>query len=116
MNSKRIAIASLCGLIAGLICISGGIIIFDMTFTSLQLLFVISSRVLIGFVIGISSLKINWIAHGLLIGFIIGFPFPIYDLIIGQGIKVALAAFSMSLIFGITIEYTTTKIFKAEII
>lgn len=113
VEQKRIIIATLCGLIAGVFCISGGILIFGMTFSSLGVVYVLSSRLLIGFVIGISSLKMHWVFHGLLIGFIIGFPFPIYDLIIGQTSIIALAAFIMSSVFGVMIEFITTIVFKA---
>lgn len=114
MNStKRIAIATGAGLAAGFCCVAGAIIIFGLTFTPLALLFVLSNRMLIGFVIGISSLKMPWVLHGLLIGFIVGFPFPLYDLIIGQGNAVAGAAFIMSLLFGVGIEFVTTVVFKA---
>ncbi len=114
LDNKRIIIATLCGLIAGIFCISGGILIFDMSFSPLGVVYVLSSRLLIGFVIGISSLKMHWVFHGLLIGFIIGFPFPIYDLIIGQKPVIALAAFIMSSVFGVIIEFVTTIVFKAE--
>jgi len=112
-SSKRIAIATAAGLAAGFCCVAGGTIMFDMTFTPLALVFVLSNRMLIGFVIGISSLKMPWIWHGLLIGFIVGFPFPIYDLITGQGNAIAAAAFIMSMIFGVGIEFVTTVVFKA---
>lgn len=114
VSKKRIIIATICGFIAGLFCVSGGILMFSMTFAPLELVYVISSRILIGFVIGISSLKLPWLYHGLLIGFIIGFPFPIYDLIIGQKPVIAFAAFIMSSVFGVMIEFFTTVVFKAE--
>lgn len=114
VENKRIIIATLCGLVAGVFCISGGILIFGMTFSPLGIVYVLSSRLLIGFVIGISSLKMHWVTHGLLIGFTIGFPFPVYDLIIGQKPVIALAAFVMSSVFGVMIEFFTTIVFKAK--
>ena len=113
MNVKRIIVATLCGVAAGGCCVAGGTLMFGMTFTPLAILFAVSNRMLIGFVIGISSLRMPWAAHGLIIGFIVGFPFPIYDLIIGQGHEIAGAAFLMSLVFGVTIEFITTILFKA---
>lgn len=114
ISEKRIVIATICGLIAGLFCIAGGMIIFGMTFPPLGIVYVLSSRMLIGFVIGISSLRLPWVYHGLLIGFMVGLPFPIYDLIIGMGPVIASAAFTMSLVFGVAIECVTTIVFKAE--
>lgn len=113
VNNKRIFIAAVCGLIAGVICISGGKLLFGMTFTPLGIVYVLSSRLLIGFVIGISALRFHWFLHGILIGLIVGFPFPVYDLIIGQKTVIALAAFIMGPVFGVMIEFVTTVFFKA---
>jgi hypothetical protein len=110
---KRILIATILGLIAGLLCVTGGKLMFGMTFTPLALLFVMTSRLMIGFVIGISALQLPWLQHGVFIGLIIGFPFPVYDLITGQGILISFAAFVMSIVFGISIEFVTTFVFKA---
>ena len=112
-SMKRIIIATVLGMAAGGFCIAGGILMFGMTFTPLGILFVMASRTLIGFVIGISSLRLPWVLHGVLLGLIIGFPFPVYDLIIGQGMKIASAAFIMGPIFGVMIEFFTTVIFKS---
>jgi len=110
---KRILIATILGLIAGLICITGGKLMFGMAFTPLALLFVMTSRLMIGFVIGISALRLPWLQHGAVLGLIIGFPFPVYDLITGQGLLISFAAFVMSIVFGISIEFVTTFVFKA---
>ncbi len=110
---KRILIATILGLIAGLICVTGGKLMFGMTFTPLALLFVMTSRLMIGFVIGISALRLPWLQHGAFIGLIIGFPFPVYDLITGQGLLISFAAFVMSIVFGISIEFVTTFVFNA---
>ncbi len=112
-SQKRIVIGTIAGIIAGFFCIAGGILVFGMTFTPLGVLFVLSNRALIGFVITISSLKLPWAIHGALIGLIVGFPFPVYDLIIGQGPVVSLAAFIMGPVFGVMIEYVTSIVFKA---
>ncbi len=110
---KRISIATVLGMVAGLCCITGGILVFGMTFTPLSFLFVMASRTLIGFVIGISSLRLPWILHGALLGLIIGFPFPVYDLVVGQGMIIASAAFIMGPVFGVLIEFFTTIVFKS---
>lgn len=68
---------------------------------------------MIGFVIGISALRLTWVQHGAFIGLIIGFSFPVYDLITGQGLLISFAAFVMSIVFGILIEFVTTFVFKA---
>ena len=115
ISAKRIVIATFSGMLAGVFCVSGGMLIFGMAFTPLGLLFVMSSRTLIGFVIGISALRLPWAVHGALIGLIVGFPFPVYDLITGQGPEISSAAFIMSPMFGVMIEFFTTVVFKAGV-
>jgi hypothetical protein len=50
-----------------------------------------------------------------LIGFIIGLPFPLFDIIIGQKWYVVGAEFIMGPVFGVLIEFFTTKIFRAPV-
>ncbi len=112
-NMKRLITATLLGGICGLICYSGAIILFGIEIPVLNAFYIFLSRILIGFVIGISVLDIHWVKHGLLIGLIIGLPFPMFDIIIGQKWYIVGAAFIMGPVFGVFIEFCTTKIFRA---
>ena len=113
VNKKRLITATFFGGLCGLICYWGAIIMFDIEIPVLNTFYIFLSRILIGFVIGISILNIHWAKHGLLIGFIIGLPFPLFDIIIGQKWYIVGAAFIMGPVFGVFIEFFTTKVFRA---
>jgi len=115
INMKRLITATLLGGLCGLFCYTGAIILFGIEIPVLNAFYIFLSRILIGFVIGISVLNINWVKHGLLIGFIIGLPFPLFDIIIGQKWYIVGAAFIMGPVFGVFIEFVTTKVFKAPV-
>jgi hypothetical protein len=72
MKGTKILVATILGFIAGIVCwrlaSSGGPMPASMAWS------IILSRTLIGFVIGISAWKINYLAHGILIGLIISIP------------------------------------------
>jgi hypothetical protein len=111
---KRIVIASLFGVVAGVICYVGTLIL-NIEVDVLRFLFIIVNRTLIGFVIGISALRMKWFVHGLVIGEIIGLPFFLYDIIMGVELLVILGIPIINALFGIMIEFFTTVIFKAPI-
>lgn len=69
MQNKRLFICTTGGLIAGLICSAGGHLsgnIQELTFFALAPAFF--NRVMLGFIIGISNLRMNYLFHGALIG------------------------------------------------
>jgi hypothetical protein len=113
---KRLIVATLLGAVSGLFCYSAAILLLGLEIPFLNGVYIIISRILIGFVIGISALDLPWHKHGLLIGLIIGLPFALFDIIIGQEWYVASAAFIMGPVFGLCIEYFTTKVFKAPMV
>jgi hypothetical protein len=113
---KRLIIATLMGGVCGLFCYWAAILMFGLEIPDLNAVYIILSRILIGFVIGISALDMHWAKHGLLIGLIIGLPFPLFDIIIGQKWYVVGGAFIMGPIFGLFIEFVTSKIFNAPVL
>lgn len=114
VNSKRVIIATLFGIVAGIICFLGAISL-NLEVDALRLIFIIVNRALIGFVIGISALRMNWVLHGLLLGEIVGLPFFIFDLIIEGDLAIVLAVLLLNGVFGIMIEFFTTVVFKAPV-
>ena len=110
---KRICIATLFGLMAGVLCslitFSGGII----GFSTATLLWVLLNRTVMGFAIGISSLKLHWAWNGILVGVAVGsiFSFFLY-MQWGLGWKAWLTPIGNAL-FGLMIEFFTTKVFHA---
>jgi len=114
---KRIVIATLSGLGCGFICFgmasSGGELPLAV---ALQ---IIASRTLIGFAIGISSLKINWATHGLIMGIIFSLPLALSGLMAPENPEFSktmmfVSTVVMGMIYGFLIELITSKLFKAE--
>ena len=112
-SAKRIIIATLCGLIFGFVCMglatsnpeSAG------SLTAAVKWNIILSRTLMGFMIGISALRLNWWLHGIVIGFISSIPMAVamwgrYDVMIGTLV--------MGMIYGTLTELITSVLFKAK--
>ena len=112
INIKRIIIVTIFGFIAGLFCYFGAISL-NLEVDALRFIFIIVNRMLIGFVIGISALKIKWPLHGIIIGEIVGLPFVLYDIMIGESATVVIGVLIASALFGLMIEFFTSVVFKA---
>ena len=73
MNATKVVVATILGFIAGIVCYllskSGG----DTMPTTIALS-IILGRTLIGFTIGISAWRMNYLIHGILIGLIVSLP------------------------------------------
>jgi hypothetical protein len=107
---KRIAVASLFGLLAGVICAS---LLFSagvMKFAVVTLLFVLLNRAVMGFAIGASGLKVHWAWNGILNGIVVGSIFS-YFLYINLGLgPLPVANFFANGVFGLLIEFFTTVV------
>jgi hypothetical protein len=74
---------------------------------------------MIGFVIGISAIKMNWALHGLLIGLLIGLPMAVSS---AMGADMAgftpqtmfVSTLVIGAVYGFFIELVTSVIFKAK--
>jgi hypothetical protein len=109
---KRIAIALLLGVAAGLICASGAFYGHLLKFSTVTLLWVLLNRAVMGFAIGISGLKVHWAWNGAIIGLVVGSIFS-YFLFLNMGsILVPVVNFFVNALFGLVIEFFTTKVFK----
>lgn len=108
--SKRILVASIAGLVLGVFCWLGGVFLLGNTYTSLQITNILINRTLTGFVIGISTLRMRWWTHGLVLGFITGLPFVLYDYLAGYGLMIALMLLIVNPIYGLIIEFFTTRV------
>ena len=109
-STKRIIIATIFGIITGVLCYLGGKYYADVEFTTGTMLSTILNRTLIGFVIGISLFKLNWALHGIIMGIIVGLPLS--TAAIGEGGFWTLLIFSI--IWGFIIELFTTVVFKSK--
>jgi len=102
---KRVLVTTFLGFIAGLICVWGAL---GRGFGFWILLSALANRVLIGFAIGISSLKLPWFLHGILIGAIFGLPLSLAAVPNGGFWILEIA----SIVYGFLIELITTKVLK----
>jgi len=64
---------------------------------------IILNRALLGFVIGISAWRINYMLHGIILGFIVSIPMAFGALSV-RGVKIFLAILIMGIIYGFLIE------------
>ena len=111
-RAKRVIIASVLGLIFG--CISWIICKFGMGHTqpvSIDLVIILFNG-LLGFTIGISSLRWHWVLHGLILGGIFGAVLGF--MAAGTGSQF-IWPFIFGLIYGFLIELITTVAFKAGV-
>ena len=74
---------------------------------------IIFSRTLIGFVIGISAWKMNYMVHGITLGFIVSIPMALGSLAF-QDVKAFLATLIMGMIYGFLIELIARLIVKEK--
>jgi len=109
---KRITIAILFGLVAGLICASGAFYGHILKFSVVTLVWILLNRAVMGFAIGISGLKVHWAWNGAIIGLVVGSVFS-YSLFMNVGlILLPVVNFLVNALFGLMIEFFTTKLFK----
>jgi hypothetical protein len=112
MKNKRLVICTIGGIIAGIICSAGGLLsgnIAQFSFFAIAGTFL--NRLMLGFFIGISSLKMNYLLHGMLIGFLVSLINSISFL--ENGISGFLFFTIAGIIYGLLIELFVTKVFKA---
>lgn len=109
---KRITISILLGLVAGLICASGAFYGHILKFSVVALLWILLNRMVMGFAIGISGLRVHWAWNGAIIGLVVGSIFS-YSLFMNAGlVQIAVANSFVNAVFGWMIEFFTTKVFK----
>jgi hypothetical protein len=111
MNKKRLVICIIGGIIAAFICIMGMKSSGRMELTTPILLSGIGNRILIGFVIGISGWKINYLLHGALMGLIVTLSSSI--VMLPDNMSGFLMYTVAGIVYGLLIELCATKLFKA---
>jgi hypothetical protein len=116
MSFKRVFIATLIGVLAGVACCllssSGGPLPLKVMAS------IFTGRMLIGFVIGISALKLNWALHGAFIGLVVSVPSAFGAMMSANAQFGKYEMFFMFLVAGIVygfiIELVTSVFFKAK--
>lgn len=112
-KALRIIVATILGVVAGIICWQLSKSNPKLTFDTPMILGVIANRALLGFIIGISGLRgLNYLVHGVLIGLVATIPMSIYPLAGGDVASFALLEVAGA-VYGLVIELVVTKLLKA---
>ncbi len=110
---KRIIIAIIFGLFAGVICASGAFLGGILPFTAANLIWVLLNRAVMGFAIGASGLPLRWAWNGVVMGLVVGSVFS-YSLYVNRGdVMLPLVNALVNGLFGLMIEFFTSVVFKA---
>jgi hypothetical protein len=113
LTTKRVLVTTICGFIFGLICMtlasSNPDPVAPVTATTKWL--ILLSRTMMGFMIGISALRLNWWLHGIVLGFISSIPMAIPVLSV---IGIAIGTVVMGMIYGFLTELIASKLFKVK--
>lgn len=108
---KRVLIATACGVVAGLLCVTVGTALgLNPTLQSLG--WALLNRTLLGFVIGISALRLHWAWHGCLMGLLVGSLFSYSAWMFAGPVWLVAGILAGSIIFGLLIELFTTVVLK----
>jgi len=115
MKTKRLLICTLGGVIAGIICSVGGLLsgnIPQLTFFAIASTFV--NRLLLGFFIGISNLKMNYLLHGTMMGLFVSFITSVSFL---EDNVAGFMFFTVAgIVYGLLIELFAVKVFKVKMV
>ncbi len=107
---KRIALATLFGIGAGVLCASLLFTFGILRFSVVALIFVLLNRAVMGFAIGTSGLKLHWAWNGIVIGIVVGSIFS-YFLFMNLGMSMLPPInFLVNGFFGLLIEFLTTVV------
>lgn len=108
---KRVMVATALGVIAGFICMLGGMSV-GIAMTASLVIWIFLNRAVLGFVIGISGLRMHWALHGVVMGAVIGSLFSYAAYLLQRPALVIATTAVANLIFGVLIEFFTTVVFK----
>ena len=114
MYAKRLWIALIGGIFAGLICGGSGYSSTPEEIRTMAFVSAVLNRAFIGFAIGISCWQIGWIRHGILLGFIGSLPLSVPLIFTDQaGLWIFVMYTVAGIVWGFLIELFATVIFKA---
>ena len=112
VSVQRILVATLFGLVVGVVCATAAFSAGFLKFTAVNLAWVLLNRGVMGFAIAISGLRLSWIWNGIVVGLATGSIFS-YFLFMNMGpVVVPFGNALVNGIFGLIIEFFTTVVFK----
>ena len=109
---KRIFVAIIFGLLAGAFCASMSFYAGILKFSVVTLIWVLLNRVVMGFAIGASGLKLHWAWNGIVMGMAVGSIFSYFLFMNGGAEPLPVINFFANGVFGLLIEFFTTVVFK----
>jgi hypothetical protein len=112
MNTKRVLVCLLGGVISAAFCVLGRQVIYGFSEITMQTIaHTVANRLLLGFVIGISGWRINHLVHGAVLGFLFSLSVSIGYLPEGM---IDFVAYTLAgTFYGVFIEWLSTDIFSA---
>jgi Na+/proline symporter len=115
LSGKRIIIATLSGVLVGYIDYYLGLYFEIIEINLTIFVWIMINRIMLGVVVGISILKVDWTLRGAVIGAIMGVIFSFYIFMVTNAWDLIAVSFVISVLFGITIELITTVVFKCKV-
>jgi len=105
MKTKRLVIATIIGILCGIVCMYGTIAKFPGEFGTFMLSGIVYNRALIGIVIGTSdNIDLHPALRGAIIGVVVSMAMAIFS---GEGALIVLA---FGLVYGVLIDVVTSKL------
>ena len=108
---RRVFIATIMGFICGLVCMALASSDPNQTVELSIKLSIVAGRTLMGFVIGISAMKMKWFVHGPILGLITSIPMAVP---IMNDPAIFIGTFVMGIIYGFLVELVTTVVFREK--
>ena len=109
---KRLLLSILAGIVCAVLCAIGRKYLIPSITLSALIVSSFGNRILIGFVIGMSRLKMNYLLHGAFIGFLVTFSYSI-GMILDNNVAGFIPYTIAGIMFGLLIEIFVTKTCKA---
>jgi hypothetical protein len=82
----------------------------------MMIAYILAQRTVMGTMIGLSGLRLGWVANGALIGFLMGTLFTLHDFTILEAANLPQTVVKLlpiaGIVYGLFIEFMTTKVFK----
>ena len=111
--TKRIIVATIAGILCGIWNYYNTAVLGKMEIPLAMIISMVGSFGLIGFMIGVSSLKLKWIWHGAFLGFIGTLPVSLPAILLGTPEPFLILSLT-GIFYGVIIELFTTVIFKLK--
>ena len=109
---KRIIVAVVFGLVAGGLCAAGAFSTGLLKFTTVNLVWILLNRAVMGYAIGASGLRLHWVWNGILTGIVVGSIFSYFLFMTTSPSVLPFINAAMNGVFGLMIEFFTTVVFK----